>query len=199
MNATRQGLCRPVQLSIVKLARILSFTKYSKACVKQTDIGFQYTNYSLMQVKSIAECSNGKGGGAFCNTFDIIKLPFVIKILVLSIFEWPFYTGFTVASSAIVNNKGGDQTARICRLVSAFCSYATKSGFLATSANNRSREQMFYSHFVLVYVSDTHCTCCMKHANKLDNFTFNAIATLNDYKTYPKLHMNMPRFIPPTK
>ena len=25
-----------------------------------------------------------------------IKLPFVIKILVLSIFEWPFYTGFTV-------------------------------------------------------------------------------------------------------
>ena len=24
-----------------------------------------------------------------------IKLPFVIKIFVLSIFEWPFYTGFT--------------------------------------------------------------------------------------------------------
>ena len=24
------------------------------------------------------------------------KLPFVIKIFVLSIFEWPFYTGFTV-------------------------------------------------------------------------------------------------------
>ena len=42
--------------------------------------------------------------GAFCITFDqhsallltFIKLPFVIKILVLSIFEWPFYTGFTV-------------------------------------------------------------------------------------------------------
>ena len=34
-----------------------------------------------MQVKSIAECS---------------KLPIVIKIFVLSIFEWPFYTGFTV-------------------------------------------------------------------------------------------------------
>ena len=27
-----------------------------------------------------------------------IKLPFVIKIFVLSIFEWPFYTGFTVQS-----------------------------------------------------------------------------------------------------
>ena len=25
-----------------------------------------------------------------------INLPFVIKIFVLSIFEWPFYTGFTV-------------------------------------------------------------------------------------------------------
>ena len=25
-----------------------------------------------------------------------IKLPFVIKTSVLSIFEWPFYTGFTV-------------------------------------------------------------------------------------------------------
>ena len=24
-----------------------------------------------------------------------IKLPFVIKIFFLSIFEWPFYTGFT--------------------------------------------------------------------------------------------------------
>ena len=34
-----------------------------------------------MQVKSIAECS---------------KLPFVIKIFVLSIFEWPFFTGCTL-------------------------------------------------------------------------------------------------------
>ena len=41
-----------------------------------------------MQVKSIAECS------AILLTF--IKLPFVIKIYVLSIFELLFYTGFTV-------------------------------------------------------------------------------------------------------
>ena len=27
---------------------------------------------------------------------SFIKLPFVIKIFVLSVFEWPFYTGFTV-------------------------------------------------------------------------------------------------------
>ena len=34
--------------------------------------------------------------GAFCNTLTFIKLPFVIKLSLLSIFEWPFYTGFTV-------------------------------------------------------------------------------------------------------
>ena len=39
------------------------------------------TNGSLMKVESIAECS---------------KLPYVIKIFVLSIFEWLFYSGFTV-------------------------------------------------------------------------------------------------------
>ena len=30
-----------------------------------------------------------------------IKLPFVIKIFVLFIFEWPFYTGFTVYENEI--------------------------------------------------------------------------------------------------
>ena len=43
-----------------------------------------------MQVKSIAECSYG----SITSTF--IKLPFVIKIFVLTIFEWQFYTYFTV-------------------------------------------------------------------------------------------------------
>ena len=40
------------------------------------------TDYRLMQVKSIAECS---------------KLPFFIKTFVLYIFEWPLKTGFTVS------------------------------------------------------------------------------------------------------
>ena len=54
-------------------------------------------NYHLMQVENIAECSKGGGGhSAILSTF--IKLPCVIKIFVLSIFEWPFYTGFTVYS-----------------------------------------------------------------------------------------------------
>ena len=30
-----------------------------------------------------------------------IELPFVIKIIVLSIFEWPFYTGFTVYAPTV--------------------------------------------------------------------------------------------------
>ena len=28
--------------------------------------------------------------------WTFMKLPFVIKIFILSIFEWPFYTGFSV-------------------------------------------------------------------------------------------------------
>ena len=31
-----------------------------------------------------------------------IKLPFGIKIFVLSILEWPFYTGFTVISHVLI-------------------------------------------------------------------------------------------------
>ena len=41
-----------------------------------------------------------------------IKLPFVIKIFVLSIFEWPLKTGFTVVplTLAILNNFMYDTT-----------------------------------------------------------------------------------------
>ena len=46
-----------------------------------------------MQVKSIAECSK-REHSTILSTF--IKLPFVIKIVVLSIFEGPLKTGFTV-------------------------------------------------------------------------------------------------------
>ena len=49
-----------------------------------------------MQVKIIAEHS------AILLTF--IKLPFVIKIFVLSIFEWPLKTGFTVYIAAKIGN-----------------------------------------------------------------------------------------------
>ena len=38
---------------------------------------------------------------------NFIKLPFVIKIIVLSICEWAFYTGFTVAGKQIAHTGGG--------------------------------------------------------------------------------------------
>ena len=61
------------------------------------------TNYRLMQIKSIAECSVEHFG--ILLTF--IHLPIVIKIFVLFIFEWPFYTGFTlyIKSSPSVQDR----------------------------------------------------------------------------------------------
>ena len=64
---------------------------YSKATQKEDQNLGSKTDYRLMKVKSIAECSKGEHSAIF-STF--IKLPFVIKIFVLSIFEWTFYTGF---------------------------------------------------------------------------------------------------------
>ena len=66
--------------------------RLSKTCLKRplkkkNKIGFK-TDYCLMQVKSIA------GHSAILSTF--IKLPFAAETFVLSIFEWPLKTGFTV-------------------------------------------------------------------------------------------------------
>ena len=73
-----------------------TFRCYSKTCVIQTTFKktkkcFFKTDYRLMQVKSIAEREHS----VILSTF-IIELPVVIKIFVLSIFKWKFYTGFTV-------------------------------------------------------------------------------------------------------
>ena len=57
------------------------------------------TNYRLMQVKSIAECIAEGEHSAILSIF--IKLPFVIKIFDLSIFELLFYIGFTELHSSI--------------------------------------------------------------------------------------------------
>ena len=72
-----------------------------KATLKKTENWFSRHNYHLMQVKSIAECSKGSIL-QFLSTF--IKLPFVIKIFVLSIFEWPFYTSFTAIYFAKISH-----------------------------------------------------------------------------------------------
>ena len=58
------------------------------------------TNYRLMQVKGIE-------GEHSAILSSVIKLPFVIRIYILSIFEWPFYTDLTayIRFYAFANNK----------------------------------------------------------------------------------------------
>ena len=70
---------------------------YSKTCVKQPlskrpQIGFQ-DQLLLNAGQKYCRMLQGEHS-AILSTY--IKLPFVIKICILSIFEWPFYTGFTV-------------------------------------------------------------------------------------------------------
>ena len=65
---------------------------YSQTCLKlslkkKTNIGFQ---------DRLSLNAGQKYCGAFCNFSTFIKLPIVIRIFVLSIFEWPLKTGFTV-------------------------------------------------------------------------------------------------------
>ena len=62
-----------------------------------------------MQVKSIAECSNVREHSSILSTF--IKLTVVIKTFVLSLSEWPFYTGFTVRSHLLSANRDASDEA----------------------------------------------------------------------------------------
>ena len=77
----------------------ICFEKYSKTCVKgppskRQKIGFQdQLQVSLNADQKYCRMLQGEHS-AILSTCS--KLPFVIKIFVLSIFEWPFYTGFTV-------------------------------------------------------------------------------------------------------
>ena len=79
------------------------FTKtYSNTCIKRPLLkrpkkGFQ-DQLLLNAGQKYCRMLQGEHS-AILLTF--IKLPFVIKIFDLSIFEWPFYTGFTV----ICNDK----------------------------------------------------------------------------------------------
>ena len=71
--------------------------KYSKTCVKQPlskrpKIGFP-DQLPLNVGQKYCRMLQGEHSAIF---LTYTKLPFVIKIFVLSIFEWPYYTGFTV-------------------------------------------------------------------------------------------------------
>ena len=102
-----------------------------------------------MQVKTIAECSNGSlEHSAIILTF--IRLPFVIKIIVFSIFEWRFFAGFTVVhmhlevhsilrlefssgdfitcclvSVHCLLGKGGPLGSLVCYVLLCFCHFPT--------------------------------------------------------------------------
>ena len=71
--------------------------KYSKTCVKRP--------LSKIPKIDLQDQLSLNAGPKYCRMLQaehsailstFIKLPFIIKIFVLSIFEWPFYTGFTV-------------------------------------------------------------------------------------------------------
>ena len=64
------------------------------------------TNYHLTQVKwrsKVLQNAFWRMHSAILSTF--IKLPIVIKTIVLSIFEWPYYTSFSVPSNFIPTPK----------------------------------------------------------------------------------------------
>ena len=86
-----------IYLQVFNNGMNLYFMSYSKPCVKRPlskrlKIGFQ-DQLSFNAGQKYCRMLQGEHS-AILLTF--IKLPFVIKILVLSIFVWPFYTGFTI-------------------------------------------------------------------------------------------------------
>ena len=85
-----------VILIISRLVKLpMAFRCYSKTCVKRPQkpkIGFQ-NQLSLNAGQKYRRILQGEHF-AILSTF--IKLPIAIMIFVLSIVEWPSYTGFTV-------------------------------------------------------------------------------------------------------
>ena len=69
---------------------------YSKTCVKRP-LSKTETLFSRPIMLSAGQtCYRMLQGVHSAMLSTYIKLPFVIKTFVLSIFEWPFYTGFTM-------------------------------------------------------------------------------------------------------
>ena len=97
----RRGLrpkIRPLaQLELLAWTLFRRICTYSKTCVKRPlpkrpKISFQ-DQQSLNADQKYCRMLQWEH---FAVLLTFIKLPFVIKIFVLSIFEWPFFTGFTV-------------------------------------------------------------------------------------------------------
>ena len=88
----------PMPLLIIGQTRCHLHTITGKTCVKRPLL--KYHNLGFEGQLSL------NAGQKYCRMFvsallsTFIKLPFVIKIFVLSIFEWPFNTYFTVRKKA---------------------------------------------------------------------------------------------------
>ena len=110
---------------------------YSKTCrkrslKKKTKIGFQY-QLSLNAGQKYCRMLQ-REHSALLSAF--IKLLFIFKTFVLSIFEWPLKTGFTcffeqdhqiLVYITFSNNKGSGQSAqKLCRLNRAFAAHIHK-------------------------------------------------------------------------
>ena len=85
-------LCMVVSASLGRLESMYSKTSLKRRLSNRPKIGCQ-DQLSLNAGRKYCRMLQGEHS-AKLSTF--IKLPFVIKIFVLSIFEWPFYTAFTV-------------------------------------------------------------------------------------------------------
>ena len=65
-------------------------------------------------------------------------LPLVIKIFVVSILEWPFYTGFTVAGIAILLERLGKLMVRV--IDKAICAYSCFAYFMLNFIHRRNQD-----------------------------------------------------------
>ena len=108
-----------------------SEVEYSKTCVKwplskRLKIGFQ-NHLSPNAGQKYCRMLQWEHSAIFSN---FIKLPFYIKIFVLSIFEWPFYTGFTVTYTYIENLH------TVFDLMSAYAPISTQSYFMGCDCSS---------------------------------------------------------------
>ena len=83
-----------VEISVLQMTHFVTNSKtcFQRPLKQKTKIGFQ----DRLSLNAGQKYSRMLGGEHSAILSTCIKLPFVIKIFVLSIFEWPLKTGITV-------------------------------------------------------------------------------------------------------
>ena len=134
-------------------------TFYSKTCVirllsKRPKIAFQ-DQLSLNAGQKHCRMLQGEHS-AILSTF--INLPFVIKTFALSIFEWPFYTGFTVYPYFVyVNSLSFCEIRSMCMLTWSFAdAHVIRYNFIWVASillwTDDSPGSTYYSFFFQTYM-----------------------------------------------